>query len=217
MSYTQELTFGDIVSEVQRLRFSSQQTTSIQHWVNDRYAALWGADEWIFKYGKSNVTVTTGSNLVTDLPDDFGMALGMWRADGYPLRWVAPRDFENLYQGSTDTGGPNFFTVINQVIMVGPSSNETSSSYLLLYEKRMTPLVADSDVPAIPTQCHYLLVVGALYLGLMLYNDFTFQFVEQQWQQGIAEMRQEWLADQRGEVAQWGRDTVEALPTSWGI
>ena len=211
------MTFSDICSEVQSLRFNSQQSASIQHWVNDRYAALWNADEWIFKYAKANVTATTGSNLISDLPSDFGIAVGLWRADGLPLRWVPPRDFENLYQGSTDTAAPQFFTVIDQSIIVGPTSNETSSTYLLLYEKRMTPMVADTDVPAIPSQHHYLLVVGALYLGLMLMNDFTFQFVEGQWNQGIAEMRQEWLADQRGEVSQWGRDAVEALPTSWGI
>lgn len=211
------MTFSDICSEVQSLRFSSAQSASIQRWVNDRYAALWNADEWIFKYNKANVTATTGSNLISNLPDNFGIALGLWRADGYPLRWVPPRDFENLYQGSTDTAAPMFFTVIDQSIILGPTSNESSDSYLLLYEKRLTPLVADADVPAIPSQHHYLLVVGALYLGLMLMNDFTFQFVEQQWQQGIAEMRLEWLNDQRGEVSQWGRDTVEALPTSWGI
>lgn len=217
MSYTQSMTFAQIVSEVQALRFNAQQTSSIQRWVNDRYAALWAADEWIFKYGKANVTATAGSNLISDLPSDFGVSLGLWRADGYPLRWVPPRDFESLYQGSTDTAGPQFFTVINQAVIVGPTSNETSSNYLLLYEKRMTPLVADGDIPAIPPQHHYLLVVGALAMGLMLLNDFTFQFVEGQWQQGIEEMRREWLVDQRGEVAQWGRDAVEALPTSWGI
>lgn len=217
MTFTQAMTFSDICAEVQGVRFSSKQSTSIQRWVNDRYAALWNADEWIFKYGKTNVTAATGSSLITDLPDDFGIAVGVWRADGMPLVWMPPKAFENLYQGAADTGAPEFFTIIDQAIIVGPTSNETSSSYLLLYEKRMTPLVADSDVPAIPAQHHYLLVVGALALGLAIYNDFTFQFMDGRWQQGIAEMRQEWLADQRGAVAQWGRDQVEALPTFWGV
>lgn len=211
------MSFSDICEEVRSIRFSSNESTSIQRWVNDRYAALWNADEWIFKYGKSNVTATTGSSAITDLPSDFGIAIGLWRADGMPLRWMAPRAFENLYQGATDTGAPSFFTIIDQTIIVGPTSNETSSDYLLLYEKRMTPLVNDGDIPAIPSQHHYLLVIGAMALGLAMYNDFTFQFMDSRWQQGIAEMRQEWLADQRGEVAQWGRDDVEALPTFWGV
>jgi hypothetical protein len=217
VAYTQAMTFAEICSEVQSLRFNSSQSSSIQRWVNDRYAALWNADEWIFKYAKANVTVTAGSNTVTALPADFGIALGMWRADGQPLSWMPPKDFENFYQGSSDTGGPGFFTIINQTVLVGPTSNETSSTYLLLYEKRMTPLVADGDIPAIPAQHHYLLVTGALALGLALFNDFTFQFLETVWQQGIAEMRQEWLADQRGQVGQWGRDNVESLPSYWGV
>lgn len=217
MSYTQAMTFEEIVSEVESLRFDSNMSGSIQRWVNDRYAALWNADEWIFKYAQTPVTVTTGSSNVTGLPSNFGIALGLWRADGFPLRWIPPIAYFNLYEGATDTGSPNFYTIIDQSILVGPVSNETSSSYTLFYEKRLTSLVNDSDVPAIPEQHHYLLVYGALALGLALVNDFTFQFMDEKWQQGIAEMRQEWLNDQRGSVAQWGKDDVEALPTFWGV
>lgn len=211
------MTYSDICSEVQSLRFGSAESASIKHWVNDRYAALWNADEWIFKYAKANVTATTGSTLISNLPSDFGIVLGLWRADGMPLVWMPPKQFEDLYQGATDSAAPAFYTVINQVIYVGPTSNETSTSYLLLYEKRLTLLSADADVPAIPSEHHYLLVVGALALGLALHNDFTYQFMDGKWQQGIEEMRREWLADNRGDVSQWGRDSLEALPTFWGV
>lgn len=211
------MTFAQICSEVQSIRFDAGQSDSIKRWVNQRYAALWGAEEWTFKYAKANVTATTGTNTITNLPTDFGIATGLWRADGFPLRYMPPKAYENLYQGATDTGAPEFYTVINGSIYLGPTSNETSSSYLVLYEKRLTALVNDSDTPAIPAERHYLLVIGALALGLALYNDFTYQFIEQEWQQGIAEMKQEWLVDQRGDVTQWGRDDVEALPTFWGV
>ena len=37
------------------------------------------------------------------------------------------------------------------------------------------------------------------------------------WQESIQEMRANWLNPQRGDVGQWGRDSVEALPTYWGV
>lgn len=217
MTYTQAMSFSDIVTEVERIRFSAAQSTSIQRWVNDAYASLWNTDEWIFKYGRvSNLTVTAGSTTLSGLPTDFGICLGLWRDDGLPLSYRAPRDFFNIYAGSTTAGSPQFFTIVNQAITVEPIPDTSVSTYSMVYEKRLTPLVADGDIPAIPSMHHYLLVTGAMRIGLRLYNDFTWAFQEQAWQQGIQEMRREWLNDQRGEVTQWGRDDVEALPTAWG-
>lgn len=218
MTYTQAMSVSDMITEVKNLRFSNGDSTQIQRWINDRYAMLWNMEEWIFKYAKvSNIGVTNGSTAVSSLPTDFGIALGFWRADGFPLRWMPPKNYQNLYYGATDTGSPEFYTAINQSLLVGPPSNETSSTYSLLYEKRLTALVNSSDTPAIPAEHHYLLPIGACALGCALNNDFTYQFLEQQWQEGIAAMRQEWLNDQRGDVTQWGRDDVEALPTFWGV
>lgn len=219
MTYVQSMTCNDLITEVQAIRFNgtSPSSTQIQRWLNDRYAALWNADEWIFKYAKASVSVTDGSASVSSLPTDFGIPIGMWRADGYPLLYRPPRDFFNLYAGATDTGSPQFFTALNQAITVGPISNETSSTYTLVYQKRLTALVATTDTPAIPAEHHYLLVTGALSMGLRLFNDFTWEFQEQAWQQGIQEMRREWLVDQRGEVEVWGRDQIESLPTAWGV
>lgn len=217
MAYSQAMTLADLIAEVQGLRFTNGNATQITRWINDRYAALWGTDEWTFKYAQTAVTATDGDNQLSGIPSDFGIALGVWRADGVPMRWVPPKAFEDLYTGSSSTGGPEFYTIIDQTIYVGPTSNETSSSYTLLYQRRLTPLVLPTDVPVIPPERHYLLVTGALAFGLMLNNDFTYQFLQQGWQQGIDEMRREWLNDQRGDSAVWGRDTVEALPTAWGI
>lgn len=218
MTYVQAMTFSQLVAEVETLRFNSAQSTSIQRWINDRYAALWNADEWIFKYAQvANLTTTAGSNALGNIPSDFGMALGLWRDDGYPILYAPPRDFFNTWQASTQQGSPQQFTVIDQTITLGPIADGSLNTYSMVYEKRLTPLVADGDIPAIPSQHHYLLVTGALSMGLRLYNDFTWEFQEQAWQSGIQEMRREWLNDQRGEVPQWGRDQVEALPTAWGV
>lgn len=214
------MTFADLYNEVINLRFSgadSTRTTQTQRWVNHALARIWNADEWIFKYGTASVAVTSGSSTVSSIPADFGMAIGLWRADGYPVLYRPIRDFEDLYLSLTsDTGAPQHFMVVDQAITVGPISNETSSTYTLAYEKRLTNLSADSDTPALPAQHHYLIVTGALSEGLRLMNDFTWEFQEQAFLQGIQDMRKEWLVDQRGEVTNWGRDQIEALPTAWG-
>ena len=218
MTYVQAMSFSDLVTEVENLRFNSAQSTQIQRWINDRYAALWNADEWTFKYGQATgLTTTANSTVLGNLPSDFGMSLGIWRDDGYPVLYVPPRDFFNTWAASTQTGSPQQFTVINQAITLGPAAMDSLNTYSMVYEKRLTPLVNDADLPAIPSQHHYLLVTGALSMGLRLYNDFTWEFQEQAWQTGIQEMRQEWLNDQRGENTVWGRDEVEALPTAWGV
>lgn len=222
MPYTQAMTFADIRDEVRALRFANNTSlptdTQIERWINDRYAALWNADEWIFKYAKvSNLTVTAGSTTVGNLPTDLGIPIGFWRDDGYPLVYQPPRSFYNIYAASTDTGAPQFYTMFDQAITVGPTPSQSSSTFSMAYEKRLTNLTGDSDTPVIPAQHHYLLVSGALSLGSRLMNDFTWEFHEQGWQQGIEEMRKDWLVDQRGEVTVWGRDSVEALPTAWGV
>lgn len=218
MAYTQAMNFSQITQEVQNIRFNSGQTSSIQQWINNRYAALWGQEEWTFRYATvQNLTVTQGSTSLGNLPTDFGIPIGLWRDDGYPVIYMSPREFWNVYAGATDQGAPQFYTVENNTILLGPNPNVSSTTYTSKYERRFTPLVSDSDVPLLPSSCHYHLVIGALALGLQIYQDFTWQFMEERWQEAIQEMKREWLNDQRGEVRQWGRDGVEALPTYQGI
>lgn len=214
------MNFQALYLEVETIRFSSAQQTQVQRWLNHRYAELWDSEEWIFKYAKANVTATSGSDQITNLPSDFGLPIGLWRDDGYPLIWMPPRDFYNLYltlDGLKDTGDPQHFTMIDQTITVGPISNATTSSYTLAYERDWVPLVNDGDYPLIPAAYHYLLVTGALSEGLRLFNDFTWEFQEQAWVNGIQAMKERWLIDQRGQVNTWGRDEIEALPTAWGV
>lgn len=217
MTYTQSMTFSDLRTEVRNLRFNSNQDNSINRWINAALARIWNADEWTFKYATAAVSATTGSNTLGSLPSDFGIVIGLQRADGTPLRYMPPRAFFETYFSLTNTGAPQHYTVVNGVVTVGPISNETSSTYELVYEKRLTNLVADGDTPAIPAQHHYLIVEGALSQGLRLYNDFTWQFMENGFLAGLEDMRKEFLSDQRGENVQWGRDSVESLPLSFGV
>lgn len=220
MAYSNTMTFNQIYSEVINLRFSQAQLTSVQHWVNHRYAELWDMDEWVFKYQQAtNLTVTAGSQILGNLPSPMGVVVALYRDDGYPVLYRPPRDFWDLYATLTDqenTGDAQHYTIIDGVVFLGPIPSTSVSTYRMVYEQDFVPLVNDSDVPAIPSNYHYLLVTGALSEGCRLMNDFTWEFQEQDWQRGLQSMRERWLVDQRGEVGEWGRDQIEALPTAWG-
>ncbi len=217
MTYTQSMMFSDLYGDVLALRFngtsaSAAQQTQAKRAVNHALARIWNAAEWTFKEGNDAVTATAGSAALSGLASDFGVARALYTDDGTRLRYLTPRQFYNAYGGTAPTGTPESYTIINQAITVSPTPTVTSTAYLLVYEKRLTNLTADGDIPTIPAQHHYLIVDGALSHMLRLYNDFTWQFQEQAFLSGINDMRTEWLADERGEPVVWGRDTVEDRP-----
>ena len=100
------MTYAEIRAEIRGLRFNSSQDPSINRWINDRYAALWGMEEWTFRYAKAAATLTHADATATSLPANLGIVNGVWRAaDGQPVRYMEPRHFEDISQGSTSTGG----------------------------------------------------------------------------------------------------------------
>lgn len=206
----------DEVIVVPSARFKEAQRASVKLWINFALAKLWNADDWTFRLGTATVNVTAGSTVVSGLPADFGIGMAMYRADGTPVNYLAARQWLNTYQGITASGQPDDYTIIGSSVLVGPVSSETAVC-TILYEKALTQLVGDNDVPAIPAEYHYALVYGASALGLVNENDFTWQFAMQQWQEALANMQQNYLAAQRGQTQQWGSwDDMSAL-TSWGV
>jgi hypothetical protein len=199
------MTFLQLQNElisVPAARFKETQRTSVTYWLNAALGEFWNADEWSFRNGTGNATVTAGSSALTGLPADFGTALGLYRADGVSVNYLRPRKFLEAYQASTLTGLPTDYTLIGSSGLVGPVSSETAT-YQLLYEKALTQLSADADVPAIPAEYHYALVYGASVKGLVQEQDFTFQFAAGEWQKAIDSCRQNYLDDQRGQTTQW--------------
>lgn len=200
------MTYLDLQNElisVPSSRFKETQRVSVMRWINLAYAKLWTIDDWTFRQATGNPTVAAGSSAVTSVPADFGASLGFWRADGTPLEYLKPRQFNDRYLGVTTSALPEAFTVANGVFTVGPKSSETNT-YTLFYERTAVDLVADGDVPLIPAAYHYLLVHGATITGLVQEQDFTYQFHAGQWQDGIAAMQLEYLDDQRGQPSQFG-------------
>lgn len=197
------MTFLELQNEliaVPAARFKETQRESVKKWINYRYATLWSAEDWTFRRSITPLTITAG---VITMPTDFAAPLGLWDNNGTRLRWIPTRDFYTAHLPALTTGSPSCFTVVDDQIILDPTPSG-NLTFQLHYEQKMTPLVNDTDVPGIPLEHHYLLVHGATATGSVGMNDFTYQFAEQMWTNGLDVMRRDYLEDQSEETVQWG-------------
>jgi hypothetical protein len=132
------LTFRDIQDAVLE-RFNEQRRSAAKEWINFVYGGIWGLEEWTFKNTTANVTVTQGSQTVSNLPADLGIPHGLLNSDGTPLRYLDWREWNVWHYGETTSQQPYEWTIIGEgagaEIKVGPLSNATANSYLLMYER----------------------------------------------------------------------------------
>jgi hypothetical protein len=214
------LTFLELQQELSTVpgaRFKSTQASSYKRWLNSRAAELWNLEDWTFRKATTTLSVTTGTDTAT-APSDLGIVMGIWDNDGDEIQYRQPGEFfadhqANAFSGTT--GSPSYYTVVNKAIYLDPTPGTTSSAWRIYYDRAYChknsggayvagDMSADTDTPALPDECHYLLVHGATAMGSINMNDFTYQFAEQGWQSGIEVMRRNYLVDQRGETQQWG-------------
>lgn len=197
-------------------RFKETQRLEVKNWLNDRYAEVWGLEDWTFRYASSPFSVTAGSNLgnwtgTGNLIKDIGIVNHLFQADGTRVTYVDPATYFERHLGNTAAGSPSVFTIVNTAgfpatrqIMLDPTPDTSSAAWQILYERQMTPLTVDTETPLLPVEHHYMLVHGAEATGQIRVSDFTYQFSEQRWQNQLAAMKRNYLADQRGEPGQWG-------------
>ena len=202
------MTFGELITEVSTGlgRFTTaQSTTQAPHWIQLAYGQLWGMEDWSFRQGVSTtVTATASTQQASNLPSDFGAVRGFWNAAGDRLKYLDADAFYDLYAATTTTGTPAHYSVINATVKLGPTPNVTAATYTMTYEKAPTQLTLTADVPTIPSEYHYLLVPGALCIGLALYSDFTSDMAKELWLTGIESMRKDYLSVIYGEIQQMG-------------
>lgn len=185
--------------------FAESDRGSVKNWINTRLGQIWDMNEWTFTYGAENVTVTANSNLITALPDDFVIAIDVFRSTGETLEGIEEyRTFARRYLGTANASAaiPEAYSVIGGQMFVGPTSSETDDSYLLIYEKAPTLLVNDTDVPAIPEQYHQTLVYGGKAEGFTSKVVLLADSFEALYQQGITAMTRKYLSAVRGSAHQ---------------
>lgn len=157
------ITFKEIVDAVLFQAFDDTQRNYAKNWVNYRYTWICDSEEWTFTTSSSAaVGVTSGSNLVSGMPTDFGRPYALYHPTGYELAYLPEDEYEARYFQSAQPqyGIPEVFSQIGDQLVVGPASQETRSDYLLLYQRTPPLLVNDTDVPIIPAGYHQALVDG---------------------------------------------------------
>ena len=201
--------FSDLYNEVITIRFNNNFVSQAKNWVNLRYAEVWNANEWTFRYTTANPTVTGGTQTLGGLPTAVQRVSYLYDDQGSPLSYLTPMEFfKTFYPSSTQSAQQaSYYTVVNGTVYLGPTPSASSSSYLLVYEQKVTPMVNDTDIPAIPVEYHYMLVHGALATGLALQNDFTYAQQEEMFQEMLQSMTNAYTSDYGGTL-QFQRDSL---------
>lgn len=179
-------------------------------WLNLVGAFVYELEQWTFRHATDDVTTAVGSIDVTGEATDVGEVLNLWNASGDKLHPLGVLDFYEEYQpmiARGETGLPEAFTVLAGQVQVGPPSSE-AATYRLLYLRRWTDLDADTDVPALPTSLHWVLVAGAMAVGQAHSQDPSAVLLDPVVARTIEGMRAEYLMDVRtadvwGETWSW--------------
>lgn len=192
------MTFLQITDAILLNLFDESSRSDAKNWCNHRYGWILAMEEWAFLNATATVTVTAGSQTVSSLPSDFGIALGLWDSDGRPLRYMTPQAFLTSYNTNLDSAGsPEAYTVIGDTILVGPTPDTTATDWQLAYELDGTPMSADGDIPIIPELFHVALIHGGRAEGMKLQHNPTWRDVEQDFLASIDAMKRRYLVKVR--------------------
>lgn len=157
------MTFEQIQDQTIR-RFKSSLRTDLKEWINARYGELWAAEDWTFKKTTAQVTITSGSRTVTNLPADLRTPVILFDSDGGELCPLSPAEFLRTYQGDTGTGSPEHWTRIGDQIQVGPTPDTTATDFELLYQRALGyyPSTTMNETTTLPDATLTVTATGAL-------------------------------------------------------
>lgn len=191
------MNFLELQNEVITNRFSNDQRPQVKNWLNYRYGRLWAMEDWSFK--KQILPLSVSGNATSVAKGVHGDIIRIWdttTAPGYaPMLSLRAEDLWDSGRSVT-SGTPYDFTVVGNTIYF-ERPLDTNRSYWVLSTIPFTALANDSDTPLIPSEFHQLLVAGATAMGLMKENDPASQAFEQDWDNGIQDMKSAYLTSQR--------------------
>ncbi len=165
----------------QRVRDTGFSSTEIAQYINDTINDIY--NEYRLPFMESTVPytltanngdITHGTGLPTDYVQAIDVILGT-QPTGKTLTYVDYR----LVDRSTGTGNliattstsPVYWYYFNEIIYIYPVST-VAQTVTLLYYSKPTDLIADADVPTIPSNFGELLVMGAAYRVMQVKDNF---------------------------------------------
>lgn len=195
------MTYKEIQDAVLLDRFDETQRAAIKFAINSRYGRLWALEPWSFKRALVSFAVSAGDSEFTltelglqkveavfsDLPSDF-------------TRMYADRPEMALQWAETSSGTSAAYTLMGDTLRLDrPPTSATD--LLVVGQKKWAPLVNDSDVPLIPAEYHFALVVGAAADMLLREADPTWQGEEKSFNDQVNEMRMSYMSNMQTQTA----------------
>lgn len=136
-------------------------------WLNAAYHEFEDAYEWPWlEVRTTSLTGAIGSSTLTLPSDFFKVKILRDTTDKSPLEYMPQTEFFGEFDDLTSTGQPMYYTTVGFDQIVLWPTLDRAVSYNLIYQKALTDLVLDTDVPAMPARWHYGLVFGAAAHGL---------------------------------------------------
>lgn len=172
---------GDIVSLVQkRIRDTNYDSSEIKQYINDCQNDVFNEYRLPFmEASQSYLTVANVADITNGvgLPTNYSQAIDLLNTDSnivVPYKDI--RDIDTLAQDpdnvNTSTVAPGvYWSLYAQVPILSPTPS-VAYNVKLRYYKQPTSLVADSDVPSLPSAFQELLVLGASYRVLQVKDNY---------------------------------------------
>lgn len=143
-------------------------------WTNMAIADVFTASEqWSWREGRTTLTTVVGQSdytLAATIDPDTIESL-VRTSDKYPLTYLDHEEYyEQAYQLAQYTGDSQYYTVIEQKIVLIPTPT-TVTSYTYTYQKNPDVLTADDSTTIIPVKWHHILLQGALAYAKLYLGD----------------------------------------------
>jgi hypothetical protein len=204
------VTFLELQNAVLERFSDANARPNAKRWINLFGAALYHLESWTFRLATDDVTTAVASIDVTGEVADIDEVIGVWSHVGDRLRPLSPGTFYENYQPGVavgESGTPEAYTVLDGQLQVGPAASEVAT-YRLLYMRRWTELVEDTDVPDFPAGFHWMLAAGAMAVGQAHSQDPMAALLDPVVSNGVQALRQDYLSDVREVGEQWAADPL---------
>ena len=198
-------------------RFDASQTGQGLFWINHTYSRIWTAAPWPWRMS-SNVSITATANTRATILWPTGAATTMTNLklayllddQTNPLEYVTPAQYFASYgatagvSGPESTGHPQVWTWLDGSILWGPVPDATYTFTGVveknIFTRNSTGVykagvfdATGTDQPAWDEPFHYLLVLGATSVGLVMENDPSWAQAEGLFISGLEGMKAHFL------------------------
>lgn len=153
-------------------RYGFDDGDPLLEWLNAALHDIEDAYDWPWLQNDATITIPAGDLTSAVLPSDFFKPITLKdRTKDYKLKPKTRQWWEDNIDDETDVGAPEFYTQLAIKSLDIWRVPDVETTLYLVYQKEISDLAIDADVPAIPVRLHYPIVMRAASIGLMAENE----------------------------------------------